>query len=102
MKSNFDELFSDFEKFLHCQASFHMYRPDGVDVQQISYGTFRPLKDDNGRVHFPMDSNGYGYFITDDFDIIKTDIPTEQKRAIYRIEKNNVEYIGLYLYGIKE
>lgn len=102
MKSDFNELFNDFKKFQHCQATFYTHKPDGVMVQQISYGTFRPTKDDKGRVHFPMDSLGYGYFITDDFDIMKIDIPPEQKRAMYRIEKNGMEYIGLYLYGLKE
>jgi len=102
MQSNFDSLFKDFEKFEHCQVTFFEHQSDCVKTHQISYGTFRPKIDNSGRIHFPMDISGYGYFITDDFDILKIDVRPEEKRAMYRIKKDAIQYIGIYLYGLKE
>jgi len=48
-----------------------------------------------------MDNSGYGYFITDEFDILKTDTLPSEKREIYRIEKEGIQFIGIYLYGLK-
>ncbi|KUO60319.1 MAG: hypothetical protein APF84_04285 [Gracilibacter sp. BRH_c7a] len=101
MQSNFDSLIIDFEKYKHCQVTFFEHQSDCVKTHQISYGTFRPKIDNSGRIHFPMDNSGYGYFITDEFDILKTDTLPSEKREIYRIEKEGIQFIGIYLYGLK-
>lgn len=102
MQNKFDDLIKDFERFEHCQVNFFEHQPECVKTHQISYGTFRPKIDDSGKIHFPMDKSGYGYFISDDFDILKIDVTPEEKRAIYRIKKDGIQYIGIYLYGLKE
>jgi hypothetical protein len=102
MQNNFDSLLKDFEKFEHCQVTFYEHQTDCVEAHKISYGTFRPKIDNSGKIHFPMDRSGYGYFITDDFDVSKIDALPEEKRAIYKIRKDGIQYIGIYLYGLKE
>ncbi|RJE46878.1 MULTISPECIES: hypothetical protein [unclassified Dehalobacter] len=99
MENQFAELYHDFEMYQHCQLIFSEQASDGIKIQQISYDTFKPIKDDNGILYFPMNELGFGYFITNNFNIVK--MPSKQKKAMYRIEKDGEEYFSIYLFGPK-
>jgi hypothetical protein len=97
LESNLEQLISDVNSIDLCEMKIYIHTGQSVIVKSVNYEKLKLKKDQNGKVFLGLPDEGYQ--ISNNHTIIKTNDIIKNKRVLYKIEKDGVQLLSLYLYN---
>lgn len=95
--SNFDELIQDMNRAKYGQLSIVLHLGREVVHKQMSFSGAKVKREPGKGIFFGIE--GEGYLVNDDCQFFKTEDLDNDDRVIYKIKRDDIEIVGLYLYN---